>query len=362
MKVALVHEYLNQFGGAERVLAVLADIFPKAPIYTLLYDEKASRGLFRGRDVRTSFLQKIPGAAKHHKLYPLLMPLAMEQFDLSGFDLVISVSASFAKGVITKPGTRHICYCLTPPRFLWDNSQRFAREFGFPFFIRGLMPPFISYLRLWDQQASDRVDEYWHISNFVGERIKKYYKRESKLIYPFVDTRKFTVSCLQFTDDNFFLMVGRLVSYKKFDVAIRAFNELGLNLKIIGAGPESGRLKKMAKRNIEFTGPVSDQDLSEYYQQCRALIFPQEEDFGIVPLESMASGRPVIAYRGGGALETVAEGKTGIFFDEPSPESLIAAVQKFQSMNFSAVECRQQAEKFSTDIFKATIIKTLKNI
>ena len=157
-------------------------------------------------------------------------------------------------------------------------------------------------------------------------------------------------------------MVGRLVSYKKFDVAIRAFNELGLNLKIIGAGPESGRLKKMAKRNIEFTGPVSDQDLSEYYQQCRALIFPQEEDFGIVPLESMASGRPVIAYRGGGALETVAEGKTGIFFDEPSPESLIAAVQKFQSMNFSAVECRQQAEKFSTDIFKATIIKTLKNI
>ncbi len=359
MRVALVHEYLNQFGGAERMLASLAEMFPNAPIYTLLYDEQATRGLFTGREIYTSFLQRLPGAVKHHERYPLLMPLAIEQFDLSGFDIVISVSASFAKGIITKPNTRHICYCLTPPRFLWDNSQQFSRDFGFPRIIRGLMPPFISYLRLWDRQASGRVDEFWRISDFVGERIQKYYRRPSTLIYPPVDMGKFSIFNFQFSKSEHFLMVGRLVSYKKFDIAVKAFNELGLPLKIIGIGPELARLKSLATPNIEFLGQVDDTELARYYRGARALIFPQEEDFGIVPLEAMASGRPVIAYRGGGAMETVIEGETGVFFDTQTPEDLIDAVQRFDLKRFDPLRCRAQAERFSTEIFKESIRSAL---
>ena len=365
MRIAFVHEYLNQFGGAERTLAVLAEMFPTAPIYTLLYDEKATRGVFKGRVVNTSFLQKFPGAVSHHEWYPLLMPLAIEQFDFSVFDVVISVSASFAKGIITKPATRHICYCLTPPRFLWDNSQKFGKDFGFPLLIRFASQPLISYLRMWDHSAADRVDKFWRISDFVGKRIEKYYHQSSALIYPPVDTDKFpmAVEPPQGPDApvgaGYFLMVGRLVSYKKFDVAIRAFNELKLPLKIIGTGPEMKRLKKMAQANIEFLGQVNDDELGQYYRGAKALIFPQEEDFGIVPLEAMASGRPVIAYRGGGAKETIVENETGIFFETQTPEAIIEAVKKFDSCKFSPVRCRVQAEKFSTDVFRKNIFKYL---
>ncbi len=357
MRIAFVHEYLNQFGGAERTLAVLAEMFPTAPIYTLLYDEKATRGLFKGRVVNTSFLQKFPGAVKHHEWYPLLMPLAIEQFDFSVFDVVISISASFAKGIITKPATRHICYCLTPPRFLWDNSQKFGKDFGFPFLIRFASQPLISYLRMWDHSAADRVDEFWRISDFVGQRIQKYYRQPSRLIYPPVDISKFPISNLKF--EPYFLMVGRLVSYKKFDVAIKAFNELRLPLKIIGAGPEMKRLKKLAHANIEFLDQVSDDELGRYYRGTKALVFPQEEDFGIVPLEAMASGRPVIAYRGGGAEETIIENETGIFFETQTPEAIIEAVKKFDGYKFSPIRCRVQAEKFSTDVFRKNIFKYL---
>ncbi|OGM98116.1 MAG: hypothetical protein A2735_00190 [Candidatus Yanofskybacteria bacterium RIFCSPHIGHO2_01_FULL_41_21] len=365
MRIAFVHEYLNQFGGAERMLAVLAEMFPTAPIYTLLYDEKATRGLFKGRDIKTSFLQKFPGAVRHHEWYPLLMPLAIEQFDFSAFDVVISISASFAKGIITKPTTRHICYCLTPPRFLWDNSQKFNKDFGFPFLIRFASQPLISYLRMWDRSASDRIDEFWRISDFVGKRIQKYYHQTSRLIYPPVDISKFTISLpsgdlydnLQF--EPYFLMAGRLVSYKKFDVAIKAFNELKLPLKIIGIGPEIANLKRLANKNIEFLGQVDDKELARRYREAKALIFPQEEDFGIVPLEAMASGRPVIAYRGGGAGETVIENETGIFFDTQTPQAIIEAVKKFDSNKFSPARCRARAEEFSTEVFRKNIFKYL---
>ena len=353
MRIAFVHEYLNQFGGAERMLASLAALYPDAPIYTLLYDEQATRSLFKGRTIYTSFLQKFPGAVGHHERYPLLMPLAIEQFDLSKYDTVISLSASFAKGVITKPGTRHICYCLTPPRFLWDNSQRFSRDFGFSPIVRGLIPPFISYLRMWDRHASDRVDKFWRISDFVGDRIQKYYHQPSTLIYPPVETAKFEVATT--VPGDYFLMAGRLVSYKKFDVAIKAFNELRLPLKIIGTGPELGRLKKIAGPTIEFLGPVSDEALAKQYQEAKALVFPQEEDFGIVPLEAMASGRPVIAYRAGGARETVVEGETGIFFDEQTPESLSESVRRFNTMMFDPFVCRARAEEFSVEKFQTNI-------
>ncbi|HWA64609.1 MAG TPA: glycosyltransferase [Candidatus Paceibacterota bacterium] len=356
MKIAFVHEYLIQFGGAERMLAALSEAFPNAPIYTLMYDERATRGIFKNRQIVTSFLQKFPFAKTQHRLYPLLMPLAVEQFDFSDYDVVLSLSASFAKGVITKPGTRHICYCLTPPRFLWDNSQRFVEDFGFPWIIRRLGLPLISYLRLWDVQAADRPDVFWSISDFVSARIRKYYGRPAQVIYPPVSAGSFRVSD---APSDYFLMVGRLVSYKKFDLAIEAFNILGLPLKIAGTGPEFGRLRRLAGPNVEFLGAVSEQRLAELYSRCRALVFPQEEDFGIVPLEAMASGRPVIAYRAGGALETVAEGKTGVFFDDQTVESLAAAVRTFRPEAYDPQICRAQAEKFDTAVFKKKVIEAL---
>lgn len=356
MRIAFVHEYLNQFGGAERTLQALSSIFPRAPIFTLIYDEKSTLGIFKDKDIRTSFLQNFPFSKKKHQFYPLLMPLAIEQFDFSEFDLVISISASFAKGIITKPHTKHLCYCLTPPRFLWDNSQKFADDFGYPSIIKKLIPPFITYLRIWDKNASYRVDEFAAISKFVQSRIKKYYSLESVLIYPPIDVDNFKIDK---DPGDYFLMVGRLVSYKKFDLAIKAFNEIGLPLKIAGSGPEFNKNKNLAEKNIQFLGLVSDDELKNLYSKCRALIFPQEEDFGLVPLEAMASGRPVIAFRGGGALETVKEKETGIFFDHQTPESLIESVKRFNPDNFDPEICRSRAKEFDLSVFRDRILKKL---
>ncbi len=338
------------------MLQVLCALYPRAPIYTLLYDRGTTGGVFDGRVIKTSFLQNLPFAKKYHTIFPLLMPLAIEQFDFSGYDFVISVSASFAKGIITKPHTKHICYCLTPPRFLWDNSQKFVEEFGYPKLVKKFLPPLITYLRIWDKEASLRVDEFWSISNFIQSRIKKYYSKDSSVIYPPVNLKKFHVSD---KIRDYFFMTGRLVSYKRFDVAIKAFNQNGLPLKIVGIGPELDKLKKIANKNIDFLGLVSDEKLADLYSRAQACVFPQEEDFGIVPLESMASGRPVIAYRAGGALETITENKTGMFFNEQSPESLRAAIEKFHSLNFRPEDCRSQAEKFDIEVFKNKICEKL---
>ncbi len=359
MKIAFVHEYLNQFGGAERMLQVLCALYPRAPIYTLLYDENATGGVFKGREIRTSFLQNIPFTQKHHRIFPLLMPLAIEQFDFSDYDLVLSVSASFAKGIITKPYTKHICYCLTPPRFLWDNSQKFVEEFGYPKLVKKFLPPFITYLRIWDKEASLRVDEFWSISNFIKERVKKYYSKESQIIYPPVNINKFYV---EDGVGDYFFMAGRLVSYKRFDLAVKTFNQIGLPLKIVGTGPELKKLKSLAKKNIEFLGLVSDEKLAKLYANAQACIFPQEEDFGIVPLESMASGRPVIAYRAGGATETVIENKTGVFFNEQNSESFQAAIEKFSQIKFSPEVCRKRANEFDIEIFKNKISEALMGV
>lgn len=359
MKIAFVHEYLNQFGGAERMLQVLCALYPRAPIYTLLYDRDATGGVFDGRVIKTSFLQNLPFTKKHHRVFPLLMPLAIEQFDFSKYDLVISVSASFAKGIITKPETKHICYCLTPPRFLWDNSHKFVEEFGYSKLVKKFLPPFITYLRVWDKEASFRVDEFWSISDFIRDRVKKYYSKDSKIIYPPVNVEKFHASDQA---GNYFFMAGRLVSYKRFDIAVKCFNKNRLPLKIAGIGPELKKLKRIAGKNIEFLGLVSDEKLADLYSGARACIFPQEEDFGIVPLESMASGRPVIAFKAGGALETVVENKTGLFFNEQTSESLQQALEEFDRSNFRPEVCRKQAEKFDVEVFRDNISASLKNI
>src|SRR3989344_6363994 len=325
MKIALVHDYLTQYGGGERVLDVLCGMYPEAPIYTLVYDERATGGVFKDREIHTSFLQKLPFTKSHHRLFPLLMPLAIEQFDFSDFDTVLSVSASFAKGIITKPSTRHITYCLTPTRFLWDDSHRYVSEFRYPWPIKKLLPLALTYLRMWDKEAALRVDEYIGISKFVQERITKYYNQGSTLIYPPVDTTKYSIS-----DEigDYYLMVGRLVGYKRFDLAVKAFSAMELPLKIVGDGPERKKLEKLAGKNIEFLGLVSDFKMPELYSHAKAIVFPQEEDFGLVPLEAAASGRPVIAYRGGGALETIVEGETGIFFDQQTEIDLCLALGK----------------------------------
>lgn len=352
MKIAFVHDYLNQYGGAERVLQVLCSMFPEAPIYTTLYDPDATGRVFEGRLIRTSFLQHVPGASRHHHLFPWLMPLAVEQFDLSGYDIVFSISSSFAKGVITKPDTRHISYCLTPIRYLWDDSHKYLHESNYPVLVKKFIPFFLSYLRIWDKEASIRPDEMVAISRFVSGRIKKYYNRSTDVIYPPVNMEKFRIAP---TIGNYFLVVGRLVPYKKFDVVIRVFNELGWPLKIAGTGPQLEALKHIAKPNIEFIGAVDDEQLANLYMYAKALIFPQEEDFGIVPLEAMASGRPVIAYAGGGALETIVDGTSGIFFQEQTEASLTEALKRFASLQFDPMACRAQAEKFSVSAFQEAI-------
>ncbi len=359
MKIALVHDYLNQYGGAERVLQVLCAMFPRAPIYTTVYDREATGGVFEGRVIRTSFLQNVPFVKRYHHAFSFLMPLAVEQFDTSAFDVVLSVSHSFAKGIITKPHTRHVCYCLTPPRYLWDDAHKYVQEFRFPSVLKKLVPPFLSYLRVWDREASLRPDRLIAISHFVRERVSKYYGRTADVIYPPIAVEKFHVS--QETDD-YFLMVGRLVSYKKFDMAIRAFNALRLPLKIVGDGIEQKHLRDIAEPNVEFLGLVDDQRLARLYARSRAVVFPQEEDFGLVPLEAMASGRPVIAYRGGGALETVLDGVTGLFFDEQTEESLAGALIRFRDEDFDPRVCRAHAEKFDVGMFREKMSHELSSL
>lgn len=352
MRIALVHDYLVQYGGAERVLECFAEIFPYAPIYTIVYDKKIMREKFADKDVRVSYLQKWPFVKRHHRVFPMLMPLAIEQFDFSRYDIVLSDSSSYAKGIITSSRTLHICYMHTPMRYAWDDCQKYASDFSFPRLIKKIVPLPISYLRLWDKVSAERVDKFIANSNFVARRIKKYYGKESQVIHPPVNTNNFYVSRRH---KDYFLMVGRLIAYKRHDIAIEAFNKLGLPLKIIGRGPELKKLKKMAKPNIEFLGQVSDQELANYYAQCRAFIFPQEEDFGIVAIEAMASGRPIIAFRGGDILEHMEEGKMGIFFNQQDPEAIVESVKKFRDDDFDSEYIRSKSFKFDRTVFKGKI-------
>jgi glycosyltransferase involved in cell wall biosynthesis len=352
MKIALVHDYLVQYGGAERVLEAFTELFPEAPIFTLVYDAKLMHGVFAGKDIRTSFLQRIPFSKTRHRIFPPLMPSGIESFDLSKYDVVLSDSSSFAKGIITNPETLHICYMHTPMRFAWDDCQKYTQEFYFPRFIKKIVPFFMNYIRVWDRASADRPDKIIANSNFIARRIKKYYKREALVIHPPVDVNKFYISD---KTEDYYLLVGRFMAYKKFDIVIEAFNKLGLNLKILGRGPEFKRLKKMANQNIDFLGRVTDEELYRYYSKAKAFIFPQEEDFGITAIEAMASGRPIIAYRGGDIPEHMKEGKMGVFFDSQSASNIIEAVNKFKEMNFDPNYIREQTLKFDKSLFKARI-------
>lgn len=347
------------------MLEAFCEMFPDAPIYTLVYDAKLTGFAFEGRNIKTSFLQNVPFAASRHRYFPVLMPYAVEQLDLSDYDLVLSDSGSYAKGVITKPETFNISYCHTPHRYAWDNSRKLIDEFGYPGFIKMFSPVFTTYIRLWDSQAAERPDEMIANSQFVSRRVKKYYERDAKVIYPPVNCERFSIQ----EPSDYFLMSGRMVPYKKFMLAVRVFKKLGLKLKIIGDGPERKNLEKLALSlskgqagtNIEFLGLVSEPYLAEHYARAQALIFPQEEDFGVVAVESMASGRPVIAYRGGGALEIIKDGEDGIFFDEQTEESLTDAIQRFQTMKFDPRVIRKHAMRFDKERFKKEIFTFIYN-
>ena len=354
MKIALVHDYLVQYGGAERVLQAFTELFPYAPIYTLIHDAEAMRGQFSDKRIYTSFLQHMPFSRKRHRFFPPLMPLAIEEFDFSAYDIVLSDSSSYAKGIITRPETLHICYMHTPMRYAWDDCQKYTQDFGFPNFVKKLVPFFMSPIRLWDKGSADRVDRYLANSQFVAKRINKYYRKEALVIHPPVNVDQFSIAKPEERKD-YFLMVGRLIAYKRHDIAIEAFNRLKLPLKIIGRGPEMKRLQKLAGPTIEFLGRVPEEDLPKYYAECRGFVFPQEEDFGIVAIEAMASGRPLIAYRGGDIVEHMEEGKMGVYFDAQTPEAIVAAVESFDEQRYDSAYIRSQSLRFDKERFKATI-------
>jgi len=345
-KIAIVCDWLTNLGGAEKVIMSLHKLFPHAPIYTTLYDKSRAKG-FENATIYTSFLQKIPLAKKNHTLMLSGMPLAVESFNLNDYDIVISSSHSVAKGVITKPETLHISYCHTPMRYAWEPWELEYRLQSFPKFTHNNIKKKIHRIRLWDRLTADRVDHFLVNSNYVGERVQKYYRKPSTVIHPPVSTDQFQVR----SPGDYFLMVGRLISYKRFDLVIEAFNHLGKPLKIVGTGPEESKLKKMAKKNIEFMGRLSDDSLKRLYSECKALIFPQIEDFGITPVECMASGRPVIAYSEGGAKDTVMEGKTGMFFHEQTVDSLMQALSAFGEIKWDSAQIKEHAEKFSEQRF-----------
>lgn len=352
-KIAIVHDYLIKLGGAENVLKVLHQIFPEAPIYTLLYDKKGTKNLFEGGyDIHTSYLQKYSRFFKNRqKLLLFKFSKAIESFDFSEYDIVISDSNSFAHAVITPKTCLHITYCYSPTRYLWDWYHQYLDENKIGFNIKGLFVRRLLYkLRLWDREASNRTDRWVAISKHVANRIKKYYDKNSYVIYPpFSNIKK-----VKAKKKDYYLILSRLSPYKKIDLAIEAFNKNGKKLVIIGEGQDFSRLQTIANKNIEFMGYIKDETkISKYLAEAKALIFPGEEDFGLTPLEAMAQGTPVIAYKRGGVTETVVSGKTGEFFDKPNCKSLNEAIGKFENniSKYSKTDCIKRAEKFSDQVF-----------
>lgn len=386
MKVALVYDRINKWGGAERVLLAFHELFPNAPLYTALYHEKA--GWADVFDIRTSFLQKLPWASLNHDKLAVFMPIVFESFNFDGYDLVISVTSEAAKGIKIRSKTRHVCYCLTPTRYLWSGYDDYFNRKVF----RLLSKPAVFYLRKWDKIAAGRPNHFVAISKEVQRRIKKYYGRESKVIYPPLmlsaevankifegSERDETLSlhkdivpnrpCKNFISSpysshniSYFLIVSRLVPYKKIDIAIKAFNKLKLPLKIIGTGSEMKKLKSIAGPTVEFLGNLTDRELLGYYKGCSALVFTANEDFGLVMLEAQSMGRPVIAFGRGGAIEAVIGGKTGDFFYPQTDSALVKVVRKFKASEYKKEDCVKWAEKFNKERFKKEFMRFLARI
>lgn len=346
MKVAIVYDRVNKWGGAERVLLALHEMFPRAPLYTSVYDQKNAKWAKVFPKIYTSFLQRIPFAKSNHEFFAPLMPLVFESFNFDEYDLVISVTSEAAKGIKTSPSTLHVCYCLTPTRYLWSHYDEYFQN---PI-LRFISQSVVRYLRNWDKKAAQKPDVMIAISTQVQKRIKKYYSRDSEIIFPPADTTLIYINRLK--NPEYYLVVSRLVKYKKVDLVIQAFNKLGYPLIVVGTGRENKKLRLISNKNIKFAGQVPEKELIKYYHSARALIMPQEEDFGIVAIEAQSFGVPVIAFKKGGVTDTVIDSKTGILFDKQNIESLTSAIEKFSKIRFNDKIAKVNAKRFSKEVFK----------
>ena len=350
MKLAIVHDWLTNMGGAEQVIINFKEIYKDAPIYTTFYNPNNLDPKLRNLDVRTSFLQKDKMITNHKKYFPL-MPFAFSRFDLREYDVVLSSSTCCAKGVKAKNGI-HICYCNTPMRYAWEKREDYLKNMNF--LKKTIVKIFLFFMRRWDKWSCKRVDYFIANSTEVPSRIKRCYNRNSDVINPPVRCKLFNISNI---DGDYYFIVSRLVPYKRFDLAVRACSELGKKLIIIGDGTEKEDLMKMANENVIFMGRQPDEVVKKYMSECKALIFPGEEDFGITPVEAMSCGRPVICYGKGGVLDTVIDGKTGVYFEEQTVESLKKAILKFENMKFDKKEIRARALEFDESVFQKKIKK-----
>lgn len=351
MKVAIIADWLTNYGGAEKVISAFHNIYPDADIYTTMYKPGKMKELGNLENIYTSYLNNFP-FLKHQWLLSQ-MTNAVEMFNLDKYDIVLSSSHSVAKGVITKPDTMHISYCHTPMRYAWEDWDFETRLKKFPKILHSFIRKQIKEIKDWDYCAAQRVDYYIANSNYIASKIKEHYKRESYVIYPPVFSSDFEV--VENPSNDYYLAVGRLIPYKKFDLITETFNKLGKKLKIVGIGPDYKKIKTIAKSNVEILGEVSDENLKNLYSNAKALIFPQIEDAGIVPLEAMASGRPVIALNKGGSLDSMKEGVSGLFFNEQNIESLSKAVEDFENMQFDSKKIKDHANKFDIENFKIKI-------
>ena len=349
MRVAIVHYWLLTMRGGERVVEALCELYPDADIFTHVAKPEALSDTIRRHRIQETSIARLPGARRHYQKYLPLMPLALEKLDLREYDLVISSECGPAKGVITTPRTLHVCYCHSPMRYVWDMHWDYVKGVSKP--LRPLARGLLHYLRRWDLASAFRVDHFLANSEFVARRIHKHYRRDAEVIHPPVDAAAYEPAG---STGDYYLMVARLVPYKRADLAVRAFTRAGKPLRVIGDGEQLASLRRMAGPTVEVIGRQPASVIRESYARCRALVFPGEEDFGIVPVEAMASGRPVIAYGRGGALETVVDGRTGLFFDEQTEESLLAAVERFEQVEdaFDPAEIRRHAGAFDREVFK----------
>lgn len=348
MRVAIVHYWLLRMRGGEKVVEAFCELYPDADIYTHVYDERGVSETIRRHKVRTTFIGRLPNAKKWYQRYLPFMPTALEALDLTAYDLVISSEAGPAKGVITRPDALHVCYVHSPMRYLWDQYHAYRKDAGF--LIKHLMPWVFTGLRQWDVTSAARVDHFFANSSSVAQRIRKFWRREAEVLNPPVDVARFRP---RQTPDDFYLHVGELVPYKRVDLAIEACRKLGRKLVIIGDGVERARLERLAEgADVEFRGKASDADVADAMERCRAFLFPAEEDFGIVAVEAMAAGRPVIAFGRGGAMDSVIDTQTGLFFSEQTAEALADAIERFELMDFDPARCAAHARTFSKELFK----------